>query len=823
MTNGLWQDLRGAWRALVAMRGGGYLSVLTLALAIAAATAMFSVVYGALLRPVPFDDPARLMMLSLTRSSPTTGTTLGRFSFAEFSAVADGGSAFESVASFSRTSIAIEAPDPVQIDGEFVSPTYWSVLRLRPMLGRLTSADDDGRRGTGMVAIISARLWRDHFRASGHLAGTSIRVQGVPLAIVGVLPDGFRGLSERADVWMPSTIAPHLTYAEYLTTPQHFIAVIGRLRRDVTLDAARAELASRGPRIANGGAPDADPAVRWSATCTPVNDARIVPVARRSAWLLVGTIICVLVIACANVASVLLARAHDRGRDAAVRRALGASAWRLLRQLLAESLVLTAIAGAIGTAMAAWGIRLAQIAVPGTLPSTQTGYVQISSFATPSFDGAVWGFALMATLGAALLFSLIPMWVASRVRITTSLRDDPRTGSRRALRRLHAVVVAEIAVAVVLVTGAGLLVESARRLERLRAGFDPVDVLTFRVAPPGSRYRPEDGPAILERLLTSVQAVPGVAFAALNRCVPLDEGCARNLLHRPGEAGSAFVERHYVSADYFRVLGIPITAGRGLTNDDGPGRPPVTVINELAARRFWPGQNPLGQHVWFGDPALFADADHPLEIVGVVGDVKYGPIDEAPWPDFYTSYRQYSFPDSMIVVKSAPGRGDALLPAVGRAVAAVDRGLPIIDARSLEARVEGAWVTPRFHAATVVLFAVLALILAAIGVFGVASVAVATRAREMGIRLAVGAEAGALVRLILGEHVRLGIIGGAIGVVSALVVGRLLRSLLYDIGPTDPRGFVPALALLLAAVVAGSIRPARRAGAVNPADLLRHD
>jgi predicted permease len=805
------------------MRGSGVVTVLTLALAIGAGTTMFSVIYAALMRPLPFDQPDRLVMISLLRMSPRTGTTPTRFSFREFTALATGASTFEGVASYTRTSIAVEVPDPIQINGEFISPEYWTVLRIRPMLGRLTSSSDDGRRGTGAVAVVSARLWREHFGADAQAVGRSIRVNGVALGVIGVLADGFNGLSERADVWMPSTVAPQLTYADYLTTPQHFIAAIGRLGLGVTVARANAELATRGPTIANGGARDRDPAVTWSAVCVPLNDARIQPAVRRSAWLLVGTIICVLVIACANVASVLIARTQDRMRDVAVRRALGASAWRLLRQLLVESVVLTGLAGGTGVWLAVWGIRLAQIAAPATLPSTQTGYVQLSSFATPAVDGPVLGFALLATLGAILLFSAIPMWEISRPRMATSLRDDARTGSRRKLRTLHVVVIVEMAVAVMLVAGAALLVESARRLERQRAGFDPVGVLTFRVVPPASRYRPEDGPRILEQLLTSVQGVPGVALAALNRCAPLDNGCARALLFRPGTTDAPSVERHYVSADYFRALGMPIKEGRGLAAGDRPGRPAVTVINELAARRFWPGRNPVGEHVWFSNPDEFADPAHPLTVVGVVGDVKYGTIDDAPGPDFYTSYLQFAFPDSLFVLKAEPGRSESLLPDVRRAVAAVDPGLPVIDAKPLEASVEAAWATPRFHAATVVTFAIVALILSTIGVYGVATVAVTTRAREMGIRLALGADARAVVRLVKAEHLRLGLAGGLLGLGGALVASRWIGALLYDVAPGDPRGLLLAIALLVAAVLAGSTRPARRAGAVNPADLLRHE
>jgi len=264
-------------------------------------------------------------------------------------------------------------------------------------------------------------------------------------------------------------------------------------------------------------------------------------------------------------------------------------------------------------------------------------------------------------------------------------------------------------------------------------------------------------------------------------------------------------------------------AGRGITRDDRLGSPLVTVVNEATARRFWPGQNPVGQRVWFGNPAGFDDPANPIEVVGVVGDVKYGTINSAVLPDFYTSYLQFAYPDSMIIVKTEPGRGMSVLPDVRQAVASVDRGLAIMEPRTLDALVQAAWVTPRFHAATVVMFAALALLLAAIGVYGVATVAVSTRAREMGIRLAVGADARDVIRLVLAEHLRLGLIGGVIGLAGAIAVSRLLQSFLYDVPATDPKALTLALVTLTAVVLLGTLRPAQRAGAVNPVELLRRE
>jgi hypothetical protein len=316
--------------------------------------------------------------------------------------------------------------------------------------------------------------------------------------------------------------------------------------------------------------------------------------------------------------------------------------------------------------------------------------------------------------------------------------------------------------------------------------------------------------------------VPGVALAAVNRCTPLDD-CSRANAYQAGRTAGVPVERHYISADYFRVLGMRILRGRGITDDDRAGRALVTVVNETAARRFWPGVDPVGRTLWFSNPPGFDDPAHPVEVVGVVNDVKYGSIDEPLEPDFYTSYLQFSFPDSMILVKTSPGAGDGVMTSIGRAIADVDPDLPLVDPMSLDERVQSAWATPRFHARAVLFFAALALLLAAVGVYGVAAVAVSLRAREMGIRLAVGADPAAIVRLVLREHIALGLFGAAAGIVVSLLAGRFLQGLLYGVSAADPRALVLAAVALLAAVVAGAARPARLAGATSPSDLLRRE
>jgi putative ABC transport system permease protein len=820
----LFQDVHYAVRTLRAMRGAAVLAILTLALGIGSTTTMFSVVYATLLRAIPFPEPDRLVMLYLTRATATSRDDRVRFSNTELRALMAQAASFESVSTLSRTSVAIEASGPQQIDGEVVSGAYFELLRVRAMAGRLFRPEEDRVPGADPVVLVSARLWRAHLGADPAVVGRPLQVNGVPLTLVGILPDGFTGLSGRADIWLLTAMAPRLTYSGYLTTPQHFMAAVARLRPGVSRAAADAEMAVIGPRVAVIDATGSDATATWGGRVLPIDEARIDPAGRRSALLLLAAIASVLLIACANVASLLLARIRRRRREIALRGALGASTWRVVRQLATESLVLASAGGLLGTLVASWGVQLVARAMPSALPSTQTGYQQLSGFAVPSIDGVVLGFALLATFVTSLLFGVAPALSASRTNLLGALRDDPRTGAAAGSRVLGAIVVVEIAMAVLLVAGASLFLASFAGLQRLRYGFEPAGVLTFRIQPPASRYAPEDGPAVIERFLTRIQQTPGVTLAAVNRCTPLNTACARTTLHLPGEPKAGLapgIERHYISADYFRVLGIPVTRGRGIDEADRAGRPVVAVVNERAAAHFWPGENPIGKHVWFG--SAFTDPAHSVEIVGVVGDVKYGAVEEAPSWDFYTSYKQFAYPDTVVMVKADAIGHAALVQAMREAVASVDRSLPIYDVMTLDERADDALTRPRFHAMMLTTFAGSALLLAVIGVYGVMSYAVSARTREIGIRVALGADGRRVMRLVLGESARLAAIGGVVGVAAALGVARLIRSLVFDIAPTDPGVMAFAAAVLIASALAAALPPARRAAGVDPIIALRNE
>jgi predicted permease len=822
------QDLRYAVRMLIRMRGAAVVAIATLALGIAATTTVFSIVYAALLRPLPFADPDRLVLLYVTRTTPRDGLQKMRWSQPEIAALGSKASSLEEVASFTSSRVNLTSNgEPEQIYGEVVTPGYLRILRLAPQIGRTFDADEDLEPGGHPVAVISARLWQRRFGSDPAIIGRSIGINRVSLTIVGVLPATFSGLSGRAELWIPTTMAPRLTYGDYLTTPQHFINLVGRLQPGISLEQAAAELETIGPHVVVAErSPAAEPAA-WSATLGPLANARIDAANRRSALLLLAAVACVLLIACVNVASVLLARARARRREIAVKLAIGAGRAQIVRQLLTESLVLAAIGGACGTLVAIWSVDF--MSLPEVIASQRNGYAQIGAFAGPAMDRAVLLFALAVTIGTSVLFGLAPALDSSRADLVTALKEDERSVAGGPQRRLLAgFVVSEVALAVLLLAGAGLLLKSFAGMQNLRAGFVPDRVLTFWVSPPVSQYAPADGPAIVERLLTSIQRAPGVVSAAINRCTPFATSCSRTLLffadRRNDAARAPGVGRHYISADYFRTLGIPVRAGRTLTDEDRAGRPPVTVINETAARRFWPGENAVGKRVWFGSTTggAFASPAHPVEVVGIVGDVKYGQVDEAVGPDFYTSYLQFSYPDTMVVVKTDRDVS-AIVPSMRSAVSSVDSGLPIYDVQSLDDRIRASMSRPRFNAAVLAVFAGAALLLAAVGVYGVMAYSVSFRLHEIGVRLALGAGARRVLGLVLGESARLAGLGAAIGLAGALALTRLMRSVLYGVAPNDPLILATVTIVILIVALAAAFLPARRAATVDPMSVLRNE
>ena len=818
------RDLRYAVRAMARMRGVAVVAVLTLALGIGATTTMFSVVYALLLRPAPFPDPERLVILFNTSVTPRDGLQRLRWSLSNTVELERVAASFESMGSFTGPLLTLSGQgDPEHADGETVSRGYFQTLRVNPIAGRVFSAGECSAAGAQPVAIISSRLWKRRFSGDPATLGRTMIVNDVPLTIIGIMPDGFAGLSGKAELWIPPPMAARLYYAEYLTTPQNFISLVARLKDGVTLRQANAELGAIGSRFIGNGS---TPGIIWGAAAVPLREARVDPTVRQSAFVLLSAATCVLLIACVNVAGLLLAGARIRRREIAVRLAIGSGRRRLVQQLLTEGLLMAAIAGVLGTLLAWWGAAIFARTAPAVIASGRNNYGALGMQGSPALDPGVLVFALAVALGTTLLCALVPALAASRSDLVTALKEDDRGGGRGS-RTLSALVVSEVALACLLLTASGLLIESFARLQSRRAGFVSDDVLTFWVRPPGSRYPPAAGPATVGRLLTRIQTVPGVESAAVNRCVPFS-GCSRTIAFFPDRptdpANAPGVGRHYISPDYFRTLGIPILAGRPITDADRAGSPPVAIVNESGARRFWPGENPIGKRVWFGTTTgPFFDPARAVEIVGVAGDIKYEGADQPDRPDradFYTSYLQFAYPDTMVIVK-ARGSSTALVPALRSAVASVDPALPIYDVLTLDERISDAVARPRFNAALLAAFAGAALLLAAIGVYGVLSYSVSSRTHEIGVRLALGADSSRVVGLVVGQGLRLAVAGAAIGLAASVAVARLMQGLILDAAAWDARLLGIAAAIMLATAALAAFVPARRASEVDPMVVLR--
>ena len=828
----LWRDVRYAARALAKAPAFAATAVVTLALGVGANTAVFGLVSATLLRPLPFPEPERLVVLQQQSERPGRDPRPVRWSYPEFAAVRGTLASVPHVAAYYADDVNLShgAGEPVRVRAEMVSASYLPALGLRPALGRGFLPAEDATPGAHPVVMLGAALWTRAFGADPRVVGRRVLLNGVPLDVVGVMPRGFRGLTGGADVWIPHAAAPAVYFAEHLTTGERFLTVVGRLAPGVPIERARAEVASAGTRAAASARRSAGDggAGRWTATLARLEDVRRDPATVRAQLVLAGAVGFVLLIAVVNLSGLLLARAVGRARELAIRTALGAGRRRVVQQVVVESALVGLLGGALGALLAAWALRLLGTVAPPQLGGARAGLPQLDAFATPGMDWRVAAFALGLALSAGLLAGVVPALRVTRGDLTRSLRMGARgatvgVGSLRRPTILAGVAVAQVAFALVLLAGAGLLLRSFHRLQSLDSGVDAAGVVSFRVSAPETRYRGEAAAALLESVLERVAAVPGVTAATVGRCLPsLD--CSSTPLHLPGQPteDAPTVGRHYVGPDHFRTLGIPLRRGRALTADDRAGRPRVTVINETAARRFWPGQDPIGRRVWFGSGGGFASPDSLTEIVGVVADVRYAAPGAEVVPDFYTSYLQFTYPETIVMVRAA-GDPLALVPALRRAVAAVDADLPIYDVRTVRERDAEAVAGERFATVALGVFAGLGIVLAALGVYGVMTYSVLQRRRELGIRLALGATPATVRRLVLAHGLALAGMGLTAGTLLSLGLTRALSALIEGTGGADPLVLaVVVLALLLVALVTCYV-PARAASRVDPVRTLAAD
>jgi putative ABC transport system permease protein len=821
-------DLRYALRTLRRTPVFTTAALLSLTVGIASSAIVFSLVDAAMLRRPPFADADRLVLLNITQRTPHEGELRHRWSWARFQLLKRYAQSFEGVATSSNNVVTVTGssyPEPLPV--ELVSPGYLTVMRAPLISGTDFTESEAGGTGADTV-VIGYDLWQRRFGGADRVLGSTLQLNGVNLTVIGIADRSFNGVSGLAHAWIPATVAPLITYRDYLTTNQNFITVTGRLRRDATLDSARAELAVLGPRIHAEQPSEADtPQDEFSATAMTLNDARIDVVTRRALMLLAAAAAMLLLIACSNVAGLLIGRAAERRREIAIRLAVGSGRARLVRQMLVEGGLIAAAAGALTLIATAWVMRFLRI--PPTLARGRNFYGAVGEFATPVMDWRLFAFTFAVCACTVLLCALLPALRSTRVSIAADLKrgDTYSSGGTARLGLRETIVGFQVALAVMLLVACGLLLNSYVRLRHTPLGFDPDGLLTFMIRPSEVRYNTDAAPALIDRVLEEIERVPGVEAATVDGCAPLSTQCANaslRIVGRPSSTEAPIVLRHYVAPDHFKTLRVPIIRGRAIEEGDRPGSPAVVVINEAAAQRFWPGQDAIGQRVWFEGASAFGTPAESAEIVGVVGNVAYQPLNENPiQPGFFTSYSQFTYPNRMVLLRAAVSEPLALVPQIAQAVRRADPDLALFDVQTMEARAALSWSKHSFQTALLVVIAFIALSLSATGVYAVTSHLVTSRTREIGVRMALGASPSQVARATMAPTLRFALPGAAAGILGALVLGRILRATLYETSPLDPGVLTGAVSVLIATAAAASYAPLRRALRVNPVDVLRSE
>jgi putative ABC transport system permease protein len=804
----LLQDLRYAARTLVERPGFAVVSALTIALGVGGTTAMFGVVDAVLLRPLPYAEPDRLVML-WTR---TPGGPQAAASWPEFVDWREQNHSFADMAVWRGQSVNLTGgAEPERVVGAFVNDRFFPLLGARPALGRTFTAEETEPATARPVAVLGHGLWQRRFGSDPGILGRSLVLNGVSHTVVGVLGPEFDGGDAPAsgwfmgcDVFLPISYFPN---KNGLARGETEILVLGRLRPGVDKGQARTDMSLVARRLEQAY-PDTH--AGRGVEIVPLHE-QIVGSFKPALLVLLGAVGLVLLIACANVANLLLARTSRRRRELAVRAALGAGRTRLLRQLLTESAVLALLGGALGLLVGHWGLALLMSLAPaGVLPSSLT------------FDGRVMAFALVLTAATGLCFGLVPAVQASRADLDGILKEAGRGGSGSAGHRFRdALVVAEVTLALVLLVGAGLLLRSAVALQRAELGFRPDHVLTAEFRLPAAKYsEPRVIAAFFRQALERLRAVPGIQSAALVRAVPFsgNGGSTTFLVEgqpEPPKGREPAAQLNIVSPDYFRTMGIRQLAGRDFDEHDTADAPTVAVVNDTMARQLWPGMDPIGRRLRLREAGW-------ATVVGVVGDVRHSGPSEPPPPQIYTTHEQDARIFACVVARTA-GDPTAMAAPMRAALWSVDKDQPVWKVRAMEQLVTGSRGTARAMSLLVGVFAAVALALAGVGIYGVMAYAVSQRTREIGIRMALGAASGRVLRLVVGRALLLTSLAIVLGAVGAAALARLLGTLLFGVGPADPVTFVAAAVALASVGTLAAYLPARRAARIDPVRALAEE
>jgi putative ABC transport system permease protein len=800
--HGWLHDLRFGLRTLRRAKAFTIAAVLTIAFGVGTNATLFAVIHSVMLRPLPFPDAGRLVRIfetNLSRGWPQFSASCANVIDWQSEA-----RSFDPLAAARGRSINLtESGEPERIGGTATTSNLFTMLAARPALGRTFGADDE-RPGAPPVAMITDGLWKRRFASDPAIVGKALILNGVPTTVVGVLPADFSWLAG-ADIFTPLDLTADQNRGN------HTLAVYGRLRPGVSIEQARAEMRTIAKRLE---AQYSESNAGWSVRLDSFYDWIVQPELRSALWILLGAVGLLLLVACANVASLLLARAADRKREIAVRVALGAGRGRIVRQVMIET-GLVCLAGSIGGLLVGyWGVELLRTLDPGTIPRLSSATVNPATVA----------YTLVLCALATLLSGVVPALSMSRPEAGESLTESGRGGASHAGRRsLRGPLVAgQIALSLVLLVGAGLLLRSFWRLATVDTGFDPRNLLTVQMNLPQARYKTNpDFLRFFESFIERLRQVPGVHAAAASSILPFEGGGTANevtIEGRPAEPDGALASSDWrmVTPGFFRMIGVPLRSGRDFTPaDSNEGAPPVVIVSETMVRRYWPGVDPIGRRLRPGRSQVWQT------VVGVAADVHHLSLDADPNPMVYYPYQGGWNPMSIGV--RYDGDVSAIAKDIRNAAHAIDPQLPVGTIRRVDELVARSLGERRFNASLLVVFAGIALLLAAVGLYGAISFAVGRRTREIGVRMALGARPADILRMVLGEGLRLAAVGLGAGLVAAAALTRTMRSLLFGVTTGDPLTFAGITLLLLAVALLATWIPARRAARVDPMRAIRCD
>ena len=807
------QDIRFGLRMLLKSPSVSIVATIALALGIGANTAIFSVVNAVLLQPLPYPEPDSLVAVFETDTQ--RGQQRGSHSYPNFFDLRAQNTVFERISTYrSGDYIMTGRGEPARLQGSVVTADLFPLLGVQPMLGRAFLPDEDKPSETGRVVVLSHALFQRRFGGDPSIINQSITLEGISFTVVGVMPEGFEFPIQNDPVELWTTIAGDASGKEPVTAQRgaHFLQVIGRLKQGVTKEQAQSELATIAARLEQQY-PDTNTHRSFrvdSALTALVGDIR------PALLILLGAVACVLLIACANVANLLLARATSRHKEMAIRSALGASRVRVIRQLLTESVLLSLVGGGVGLLLAVWWSDLL----------VALGKEDIPRAVHVGMDWRVLGFTLGVSLLTGLTFGLAPAFHSSKTELVESLKEGGRGTSEGARRNRvrNVLVVVELAVAVILLVGAGLLMQSLWRLQKVNSGLQPENVLTFNVVLPDIKYKSDKQGQFFIDLKQRLESTPGVQSASA--ILPLPLSGDRFSISFEIE-GRPLAPKDHPSADffatgvgYFKTLGIPIIKGRDFDDRDKHGSTPVIIISETFARQHFPNEDPLGKRIKPGI-STYEDEDKTMrEIIGVVGDVRNRNLSTEPKPAYYLPQTQVPFTQMVAVVKTT-GDPRSLISAATKQVAVMDPDIPLFGVKSMPEYLSSSVAAPRFSTTLLSIFAAVALVLTVVGLYGVMSYSVAQRTNEIGIRLALGAQSRDVLLMIVKQGGTLILLGLVIGLAGAYALTRLIASLLFGVTAKDPFTFAAVAVLLAIVALLACYVPALRATKVDPMDALR--